>query len=72
MYNVGDLLYSRSNLSGLTFFFIVREKFKNYFGDIVYVLESFDDESSYNYKKFNELEKFMDGWMHRAEGVDLV
>lgn len=72
MYNIGDIVFTKSSITDLTFFYVVSDKFKNYFGDVVYVLESFHDEKSNKYKKFNELEKFLDGWMHPAEGLDIT
>ena len=69
MYSVGDVVKSRSSFNNKTTFYIVTDKFINYFGDIVYHIETFHEDEN-QIMKFREIGKFTD-WLSKAEDVTL-
>lgn len=69
MYSIGEVLYTNNSLYNKTFFYIISDKFVNYFGDTVYELQTVIDDK-YGPSKITEISKYMD-WLHRADDLTL-
>mgnify|MGYP003348041970 CR=1 FL=1 len=71
VYSIGDVLLSKNILNDKTAFYVVSGKFINQFGDLVYNIETLVDDA-YGPVKFNEISKFIEGWLTKVEDIDII